>query len=355
MLAPRDCLVPRQGHGQTPAQAVVRIIARCLHLCQPMTTPASQRILDALRRFSHDVLQAYWRLVKLMVPTLLVVKLLDMAGGTQWIGALLAPLMALVGLPEPTAIVLASIVLTNMYTGLALFFVMLPQMELTVAQVTVLGTLMLMAHSLPVEGAIAKAAGISWRATLSLRIGGAMLLGALLNLVYSSGGWLQQPFVPVWQPEAPPADLAGWLLDQATMLATIFVVLAGLMALLKAMRLLGIERLVHLAMMPLLRLTGISREAANVTVIGVTLGITFGAGLLLRDIQSGSLSRRDVWLSIGFLGLAHSLLEDTLLIMLIGADLSGILWARLVFAIVVIGLLARLPAMRPILDAPVQR
>ena len=72
----------------------------------------------------------------------------------------------------------------------------------------------------------------------------------------------------------------------------------------------------------------------------------FGAGLLLREVRSGTLSRRDVWLAIGFLGLAHSLIEDTLLILLIGADLAGILWARLVFAIVVIGILARLPAMR---------
>ena len=86
-------------------------------------------------------------------------------------------------------------------------------------------------------------------------------------------------------------------------------------------------------MLPLLRATGIGRNAANITVIGVTLGLTFGAGLLLRDIRSGTLSRRDVWLAIGFLGLAHSLIEDTLLILLIGADLSGILWARLVFAI----------------------
>ncbi len=300
----------------------------------------------AIKHFSQDVLHAYWNLVKLMVPALLIVKLLDMAGGTKLIGTLLAPLMALVGLPELTGIVWASIMLTNMYTGLALFFVMLPQMEMSVAQVTVLGTLMLMSHSLPVEGAIAKAAGVAWRVTLALRIGGSLLLGALLNLIYRSGGWLQQPFVPVWQPEAPAGDLPGWLLDQATMLVTIFFVLAGLMAMLKAMRILGIERLVHLAMFPLLRLTGISRQAANITVIGVTLGITFGAGLLLREVRSGTLSRRDVWLSIGFLGLSHSLIEDTLLIMLIGADLSGILWARLVFAIVLIGVLARLPAMR---------
>ncbi len=317
-----------------------------------MSATDTAPLRSALRQFSLDVLQSYWKLVKLMVPTLLVVKLLDMVGGTALIGALLAPLMGLVGLPEQTGIVWASVMLTSMYAGLALFFAMLPQMDLSVAQVTVLGTMLLMSHSLPVEGAIARAAGISWRATLLLRIGGTLLLGALLDQTYARGGWLQHRFEPVWQPQVQASHLPGWLLDQATMLVSIFLVLAGLMAMLKLMRLFGIDRLVQLAMFPLLRLTGIGRDAANITVIGVTLGLTFGAGLLLRDIRSGSLSRRDVWLAIGFLGLAHSLIEDTLLIMLIGADLSGILWARLVFAVAVIGVLARLPAMRQVLDGP---
>jgi hypothetical protein len=319
-----------------------------------MSPTKSQRVRDELRQFSTDVLQAYWKLVRLMVPTLLVVKLLDMAGATRWIGALLGPLMGLMGLPEQTGIVWASVMLTNPYTALALFFEMLPQMELTVAQVTVLGTLILIGHALPVEGAIAKAAGVAWGATLTMRIGGCLLLGAALDQIYTRGNWLQQRFEPIWKPEPPATDLPGWLLDQAAMLVWIFFILAGLMAMLKLMRVLGIDRLVQLAMLPLLRLTGISRNAANITVIGVTLGLTFGAGLLLRDIRSGTLSRRDVWLAIGFLGLAHSLIEDTLLIMLIGADLSGILWARLVFAMGLIGLLARLPAMQRVLDEPAQ-
>ncbi|MCB1939494.1 MAG: hypothetical protein KDE64_09880, partial [Rhodocyclaceae bacterium] len=93
-------------------------------------------------------------------------------------------------------------------------------------------------------------------------------------------------------------------------------------------------------------------EAANITIVGVMLGITLGAGLLLKDVRAGRLTRRDVFLTMGFLGLFHSAIEDTLLIALMGADLSGILWARLVFALVVIALLARVPALDRRLAAP---
>ena len=47
-------------------------------------------------------------------------------------------------------------------------------------------------------------------------------------------------------------------------------------------------------------------------------------------------------MSMAFLGLCHSLIEDTLLILLLGADLSAILWARLGFSLLVIAVLSRI-------------
>lgn len=97
----------------------------------------------------------------------------------------------------------------------------------------------------------------------------------------------------------------------------------------------------HMLLYPVLRMLGIGKSAANVAVIGTVLGLTFGAGLLIKEAESGTLSKRDIFLTVGFLGLCHSLIEDTTLVMLLGADLSGVLWARLIFALLVIGVLAR--------------
>ncbi|MCB1886021.1 MAG: hypothetical protein KDH20_00320 [Rhodocyclaceae bacterium] len=310
-----------------------------------------------LADFLSQVWRVYWQLLRLMVPTLLVVKGLDMLGATVWLGRLLGPLMGLVGLPEATGLVWAAVLLTNLYTGLALLFPLLPELDLSVAQGTVLGVLMLVAHSLPVEAGIARAAGVPWPVTVALRFGGALLLGALLDQAYRAGGWLQQPLAPAWSPPAPATTLAGWLGEQALTLVGILFVLLALMAALRALRALGVEQGMHWLLAPLLRAIGLGRSAASLTVVGVTLGITFGAGLLLQETRSGQLTRREVWLAMGFLGLAHSLIEDTLLVLLIGADLSGILWARLAFAMLVIGLLARLPVWRPVgrEDAPPSR
>ncbi len=318
-----------------------------------MTFHSSYLARSKLGKFGLEVLSVYATLLKVMVPALIVVKALDMVGGTRWLAWLLSPAMQLAGLPDTMGIVWAAAMLANIYTAMIVFAGIAAHEPLTVAQVTVLGTMILVAHSLPVEGAVARTVGVSWRATLTIRIGGALLLGMLLNLAYSAGGWLQMPSRLLWEPEALESGLLAWALDQLRMLGWILVVIAALMASLRLLRILGIERLMHALLAPVLDLIGIGKEAGNITIIGATLGLSFGAGLLIREARAGVLNRRDIFLAMAFLGLCHSVIEDTLLIVLLGADLSGILWARLFFALVAIAVLARIPMVsRRLAEAP---
>lgn len=300
-----------------------------------------------IRRLLHDAFASYLLLIRLMVPALVIVKALDMMGGTQLLAKLLEPVMRLVGLPAEVGIVWSAAMLTNIYTGLAIYADMSMDVPLSVAQASVLGTMILVAHALPVEGAVAKATGVPWAATLLIRLGGALLLGTLLHAWYSGTGSLQQTAVMLWRPESTDASLLAWALAQLRALVMIFVIIVALMALLRILKALGVERLMHAMLAPLLRVVGIGREASNVTIIGFTLGLSIGAGLLIREARTGALSRRDIFLTMAFLGLCHSVIEDTLIILLLGADLSAILWMRLAFAIVVTALIARLGRLVP--------
>lgn len=298
-------------------------------------------------RLLHDAFSSYLVLIRLMVPALIIVKALDMMGGTQVLAAVLEPVMRLVGLPAEVGIVWAAAMLTSIYTALAIFADLNLTTPLTIAQASVLGTMILVAHSLPVEGAVAKATGVAWRATLLIRVGGALVIGMLLGAYYGTTGSHQEPAVLLWQAEAADPSLTAWALGQLRALVMIFLIILSLMTLLRILKALGIERLMHIMLTPLLRLIGIGREATNVTIIGITLGLSIGAGMLIREARTGRLSRRDIFLTMAFLGLCHSIIEDTLLILLLGADLSAILWTRLAFAILVTALLARMGRMIP--------
>ncbi|MCD1584821.1 nucleoside recognition domain-containing protein [Vreelandella titanicae] len=293
----------------------------------------------------QDALRVYLTLLKILIPALLIVKGLELLGVIGWLGTVLAPLMSILGLPEQLGVVWAAALFTNLYTAIAVFLQVAGDMHLSVEQVTVLGALMLVGHSIPVEGAVAKRAGVPWWATLVLRVGGALLLAWLLHCFYSYFGLLQAPVALVWQPSLSTAPtLSSWAIAQLETLALIFVIILALIVLLKLLKKLGLERWIHLGLLPLLKLLGIGRSAANVTVIGFTLGLSYGAGLLIRDVQNGVLSKRDSTLALCFLGLCHSVIEDTLLILMLGADIAGILWARLLFAVIVTAMIARWPA-----------
>lgn len=71
-------------------------------------------------------------------------------------------------------------------------------------------------------------------------------------------------------------------------------------------------------------------------MVGVLLGLSYGGALIIREAKAGTIPRRDLFLSICLLSLTHSLIEDTLFIMALGADLTGILLARVVFTLIVI-------------------
>lgn len=279
-------------------------------------------------------------LLKIMVPILLLVRLLNQMGAADLLAFLLEPVMSLVGLPGDMALVWASTMLGNIYTGMAIYVELHPG-DLTLAQVSTAGILMLLAHNLPVEGAIAKKVGIPWRYTLTLRVGGAMLLGGLSYWTLQNFSSWNQPTAILWKPEPRPDDWGSWLLAQIEMLLIILLVISALIILLRLLRVVGLERLMHWLLAPLLKLIGIGKEATTITIIGTTLGLAFGGALLIDEVQSGRVARRDIVLSMSFLALCHSLIEDTLLVMLLGCSVVIVLWARLCFALLVVYCLSR--------------
>ena len=275
-----------------------------------------------------------------MIPIVIIVKVIEELGGIQYIAMILEPFMSLVGLPSSMGLVWAATMITNIYGGMVIFMSSSASDSLSIAQVTVLGSMMLMAHALPIEVRIAQKAGVRILFTLVLRMGGALLLGFLLHKFYSLSGFLSEPNQSVWKTSlATENDLAEWALGQLKMLVQVFLIIAVLLVFLRLLKATGIEKLFIFTLKPVLKIMGLSERTTTITIVGVTLGLTYGGGLLINEAKKGELSKMDVFGSLSLLALCHSLIEDTLLIMLLGADLSGILYARLIFSVTVITLI----------------
>jgi hypothetical protein len=79
----------------------------------------------------------------------------------------------------------------------------------------------------------------------------------------------------------------------------------------------------------------------------MTLGITYGGGLIIRESRAGHLSSRDIFFSMALMGLCHSIIEDTLVMSTLGAHHSGLVWGRLALALVSVFVLTRIVALLP--------
>ena len=281
-----------------------------------------------------EIVTVSWPLFKLMVPIIVLVKVLEELGGIAIFGQWLGPLMALVGLPEEMGLVWAATIATNIYGGMIVLYSLGSDSPLTVAQVTVLSGLLLMAHGLPIEVRIAQLAGMRMRTAIVTRLLGAFAFAWLLYVFYHQTQTQQGPAHMVWQPDPIADELDNWVWAQVKALVMIQLVIIVLLTFLKILRLIGVEKVIQWLLRPMLKLMGIGKEASTITLVGITLGLSFGGGLLIKEANAGHVSKQDVFTSLIFLGFCHSLIEDTLLVLLLGAHLWGILWFRLVFAFV---------------------
>lgn len=281
-------------------------------------------------------------LFRIMVPVVIAVKVLGELGLVRYIAAAFQPLMGLVGLPGEMGLVWATAVITNMYGGIVVFASIAPPLSMTTAQITVIACMILVAHSMPVETTIARKSGVRIRFMIPFRLLSALLLGFLLHTAFSLGGFLQGRGRIMWEASSGGGGLPDWALSQLQNMATIFLIVLVLIILMKLLDRLGITALMNRMLGPVLTSMGIGRSAATVTIFGMVLGISYGGGLIIRDVRSGKLSDRDVFFSISLMGLSHAIVEDTLLMMSLGGHISGVLFARVLFTWVVIWTLVKL-------------
>jgi spore maturation protein SpmB len=300
------------------------------------------RFLTNVLRDTRETVAVYWLLARIMVPIAIMAEALTRMGAIEAIAPAFSPVMHALGLPAELGLAWLTAMLVGIWGAIPLVFSLVSPSSLSVADITVFSALILFAHGLPVEQKIIQQAGPGMIATTFLRVAGGLLYAFLLHRLCAATGWLSAPLDPVWIPMSAAPDCYEFFLGLAETMIWMFVVLVLLSWGLEILRATGILALLMKTLSPALRLVGIRGEAEHLTAVGLFLGISYGAGLLIREARSGAVSPRQVFLSCVFMGFAHSVIEDTLVVMALGADVLGVLAGRMVFALVAIAAIAAL-------------
>lgn len=258
-----------------------------------------------------------WMIAKLVIPFSILSEVLHYWGVIGYLGFLFEPATQLLNLPADVAIAFAAGFFLNIYAGIAVA----AGLNLTPYEWTVVGTFIAICHSIPLESAVMKKVGFSihihWISRLLLGVLGAWVASVSTSPTLSPelvGHWAESAAAPEY---AGVADLLISAVFNAITLTLKIVLLVTALVL----------------MFDLIKRQSFFKKLLekhtylSSIVVGCLLGVTYGAGILLRDIESVAKEHKLYLLT--FLLLAHGLIEETLIFALFGADVSAILFIRL--------------------------
>lgn len=297
-------------------------------------------VFNAAMRKTLETLQIYWQLVRIIVPVTIVTEVMSRTGLIEAASPALAPVMGLFGLPPELGLAWLTGMLVGIWGAIPMIFTLVPAASMSVADITVFSALLLFAHALPIEQKIIQKAGPGLAVTTLIRVAGGIVYALILHHLLAATGWLSETLQPAWIPVGPTTDWVGLVTGLIEALLFMLAILMVLAWGLEILKLSGLMALLMRILAPLLRLAGIEGEAGQFTAVGLFLGISYGGGLLIREARSGDVSPRQVFISCVFMGFAHSIIEDTLIVMALGADVIGVLAGRIVFAIAATALIA---------------
>lgn len=92
---------------------------------------------------------------------------------------------------------------------------------------------------------------------------------------------------------------------------------------------------------PVMKFLGLSKESAFPLLVGLTLGLAYGAGVIIKSAKEGALKKRDLYLLMIFLVTCHSVVEDTLIFVKMGANGWLLLGIRVPLAIILTVIVSR--------------
>lgn len=287
-------------------------------------------------------MQRGWRsflwMMKIIIPISLATTLLAWTQWLHYLDKLLKPVMAFINLPVTAAVPLIMGMLTGIYGGIAAMVVL----PLTQQQMTLIGIFILTAHNLVQEGVIQGKSGINPVKATLCRIGVAVLTLTILTPWFPlSHQTIAESVATVATSASQPplvAVLQAWVTNITWLTIKAFAIIISLLTALEMLKYSGLMRYVVALFSPFLIIMGLDRKLAFLWITAVFFGLSYGGSIIMEESRAGNLSQEELETLHLSIGINHSLIEDTLLLVALGLSAFWLYVPRLLMAIVIVHL-----------------
>jgi hypothetical protein len=310
-------------------------------------------------------------LLRIMIPIYLIVVFLRYTPIIRFLQVYLAPVMRVFSLPGDAAVPIVTGVFSDEYGVVAA----MQGFDFSAATITIIAMIILCFPTIPLEAAVGQTIGfhpvkyslyrltlavatglfIGWLATLALGGGVEQVAGSNAGITAFADGMRGEvsifdhaPWDPAWDsiPVANPwASMAREMLwgTVVNVIWSLARVIIPLMILIEFMLVYKVVDRIAPKFKWLCRVLGISNDALLPLLVGLLMGVTYGAGTLIEINKRTPLSRRDLTLIGIFLYACHGIIETTILFTVAGGSAFFVCVVRLAIAVLVTAVAARLP------------
>ena len=241
--------------------------------------------------------------------------------------------MGLLGLRGEAAIPLVLGNALNLYAGIAGIL----SLDLTVKEVFILATMLSFSHNIFIETGVALRVGVKLWVVLVVRFGLAILSGMVINLVWQGGGEIAK-YGAIASVEKIPD---GWGeiillgLQKATFgVLQLALIVIPLMIIIQVLKDRNYLQKFSEKIAPFTKVIGIQQNASLTLVAGLTIGLAYGAGVMIQAVQEDGVSKKDATLAFIFLVACHAVVEDTLIFLPLGVPILPLFLIRLATAFI---------------------
>ncbi|MDR2182438.1 MAG: transporter [Treponema sp.] len=297
------------------------------------------RLGKCLREVVRPTLGIIRFLLVIMLPVSFAVLVLEVSGTMQIIARSMGPLMHFLGLPGEASLAFLSSILINVYSAIAV----IETLTLSGKQLVILATMCLIAHNFFVECAVMKKTGSRMYRMVILRLVNAVFAAWVINLIMpeDAGHAVEGRIALGGEPftlgmAAFLMRLGPWLRSSLFLALQIFLIVFAVMFAQRILREFGLMQKLARVTAPLLGFFGLPPSTGYVWIIAETVGIAYGAGILIEEVRTGKLSRPEADLVNHYAAISHSQIEDTLLFVSIGVPYLWAALPRFLLAIVVV-------------------
>ena len=265
-------------------------------------------------------LKTAWIIIKLIIPIYILADVLFYYNILSYVAFIFEPITSILNLPAEAALAIISGMFLNLYAAIAFA----APLGLTAQEWTILAIFLGICHSLIVEGAIVKKLGFSLTYSYLVRIIAGLVVGYLCTLMPESfyGDVIISKTIETKEFSSIFALLENSIYESISLTFKIILLITALIFTMDAIK-----------AIPFIKNSQKNVSKGFSLGVGVFLGITYGAGILIKE--SNTMSRNDLFYVTTFLLICHAIIEDTLLFAIFGANVTLIIVVRTIAAIII--------------------